>query len=449
MGEVWVELVIILLLLVANGVFAGSEIAVVAAKKVRLQQRSDEGDHRARAALELARNPGQFLSTVQFGITLIGVLAGAYGGATLASSLSGVLVTVPELAPYAEGLALGIVVACITLLSLIIGELVPKNIALRSPEAIASWVARPMQWLSWVGAPVIRVLTAVTSLIMRIIGLGHSGASSLTEDEIRAVITEGVESGAIEQAKSRVVHRVFQLSGQRVVSIMTPRMDIEWIDAEATPQELREFLASHNHTQFIVASGELDNVVGTVRAADLLPVVLRGETIALRSLTREPLYVPESMRGFPLLEAFRASHKHVALVMDEFGAVEGLVTVTDLLEALVGELPGDASEADGPFVQREDGTWLVDGSAAMDMVSAKFQLPTLPSEEAGSYHTVGGFVMARLGRVPETADTFTWGDVRFEVMDMDGRRVDKVLVTLLPQERAESLEAVGALGAER
>lgn len=431
MGGFWTELIIILLLLVANGIFAMSEIAVVAAKKIRLQQRADDGDHRARAALELARNPAQFLSTVQVGITLVGVLAGAYGGATIADKLSVGLAAIPELAPYADGLALGIVVAAITFLSLIIGELVPKNVALRRPETIAAWVARPMMWLSRIGGPFVRLLTGVTTLVMRVFGLTGTATPGLTEDEIRAVISEGAESGAIEAAESTVVHRVFQLGDQRVAAIMTPRVDIEWIDVDATTEELREFLATHSYQQFIVCQGDLDNVVGTVRAADVLPVVLKGQAIALRSLTKEPLFVPDSMRGFQLLEAFRASHKSVAIVMDEFGAVEGLVTSTDLLEALVGELPADAVEAAGPFIQRADGSWLVEGSAAMDAVLEKFALPALPEEEAGAYHTIGGFVMARLGRVPECADRFDWGGLRFEVMDMDGRRVDKVLVTPL------------------
>lgn len=438
MSAVWTEVLVILLLLVANGIFAMSEIAVVAAKKIRLQQRADEGDHRARAALELAREPAQFLSTVQVGITLVGVLAGAYGGATIAEPLAVALAGFPELAPYAEVLALGLVVAVITFLSLIIGELVPKNIGLRNPETIASWVARPMMWLSRIGGPIVKLLTGVTTLVMRLFGLTGSVAPGLTEDEIRALIAEGAESGAIEAAESTVVHRVFQLGDQRVSALMTPRVDIEWIDVDATLQALRDFLASHSYQQFIVCQGDLDNVVGTVRAADLLPVMLKGDHIDLRTLTKEPLFVPDSMRGFPLLEAFRASHKHVAIVMDEFGAVEGLVTSTDLLEALVGELPADASEAAGPFVQRADGSWLVDGSASMEEVSAKFELPPLPEEEAGAYHTIGGFVMARLGRVPECADRFDWGGLRFEVVDMDGRRVDKVMVTPMAPEAAAS-----------
>jgi len=432
------EVVIILLLLVANGIFAGSELAVVAAKRVRLQQRADEGDLGARTALELAQRPAQFLSTVQFGITLVGVLAGAYGGATIASKLSVVLSAVPQLVAYADAVALGLVVAAITLSSLIIGELVPKNIALRNPERVAAWVARPMLWLSRIGGPVVSLLTALTNLVLRIFGLRGEASVGLTQDEIRAVISEGAESGVIAAAEESIVQRVFQLGDQRVAAIMTPRVDIEWVDVDATPEALRGFLRDHSHTQFVVCNGELDNIVGTVRAADLLPIVMRGETIGLRDLIREALFVPDSMRVFSLLESFRSSHRHVAIVMDEFGAVEGLVTVTDLLEALVGTLPASASEAGGGFVGRADGTWLVDGSTSMDDVVAKFGLGPLPSDELGAYHTIAGFVMARLGRIPKCPDAFEWGGYTFEVVDMDGRRVDKVLVTRLPPPSSES-----------
>ncbi len=417
--------------MLANGIFAMSEIAVVAARKVRLQQRAEEGDHRAGAALDLANSPAQFLSTVQVGITLVGVLAGAYGGARLSAPLAEIIRGVPLLARYADALALGIVVAAITVLALILGELVPKNVGLQYPETIASWVARPMQLLSRIGGPAVRVLTAVTTLIMRIFGIKGSAEAGLTEDEIRAVISEGAETGVLEPEEESIVQRVFQLGDQRVAAIMTPRVDIEWVDVDISPEELRVFLASHAHTQFVVCQGDLDNVLGTVRSADLLPAILRGGAINLRALVREPLFVPDSMRAFQLLAAFRSSHKHVALVMDEFGAVEGLVTVTDLFEGLVGALPGNATEARGAFVPRGDGSWLVDGSASIEEVISKFDL-TLPEEETGAYHTLAGFVMARLGRVPRTADAFEWQNLSFEVVDMDGRRVDKVMLSRVP-----------------
>ena len=423
------ELVIILLLILANGVFAMSEIAVVAARKVRLQQRAEDGDERAKTALELAHDPNKFLSTVQFGITMVGVLAGAYGGATIAEKLVPPISQVPLLAPYAQGLALGLVVAVITVLSLIIGELVPKRIGLNNPEAIASWVARPMIILSKIGGPAVGVLTSATNLVLRMFGVKGQAEPNLTEDEIKALISQGAETGAVGATEENIVQRVFQLGDQRVAAIMTPRPDIEWIDVDANEEELREFLASHSHTQFVVCHGGLDDVLGIVRSADLLPIAFKGARIELRSITREALFVPDSMPAVQLLDSFRQSHKHVALVMDEYGAVEGLVTVTDLLTAIVGELPADASEAQGAFVSRADGSWLVDGSAAMEQVQQHFGMDALPEDEAGAYHTIAGFVMARLGRVPKAADTFEWAGMRFEVMDMDGRRIDKVLVS--------------------
>lgn len=420
-----------------------SEIAVVAARKVRLQQRADEGDERARAALALAHDPNKFLSTVQFGITMVGVLAGAYGGATIAAKLAAPIAAFPQLAPYAEAIALGLVVGAITILSLIIGELVPKRIALNSPEAIASWVAKPMIWLSRIGGPAVGVLTAATNVVLRVFGVKGEAEPNLTEDEIKALISQGAETGAVGAAEENIVQRVFQLGDQRVSSIMTPRPDIEWIDVDASEEELREFLASHSHTQFVVCHGGLDDVLGIVRSADLLPFAFQGTRIDLRALVKEALFVPDSMPAVQLLESFRGSHKHVALVMDEFGAVEGLVTITDLLTAIVGELPADASEAQGAFVPRADGSWLVDGSAAIEDMQAHFGIDALPEDEAGAYHTIGGFVMARLGRVPKAADTFEWGGLKFEVMDMDGRRIDKVLVARKPGIAAPSAPADG------
>jgi putative hemolysin len=405
-----------------------SEISVVAARKVRLQQRAEEGDEGAQRALDLAHDPEKFLSTVQVGITMVGVLAGAYGGNRLAAPLAAQIAEVPQLSRYADNIALGVVVTGITVLSLIVGELVPKRIGLNSPEAIASWVAGPMMVLARIGGPIVAFLTASTNLVQRVFGIKGEAEPNLTEDEIKALISQGAETGAVGVTEENIVQRVFQLGDQRVAAIMTPRPDIEWIDVDAGEEELREFLASHSHTQFVVCHGGLDEVLGIVRSADLLPLAFKGARIDLRSLTREALFVPDSMPAVQLLESFRGSHKHVALVMDEYGAVEGLVTVTDLLTAIVGDLPADASEAQGSFVSRADGSWLVEGSAAMEEVMQHFGLDGVPDDERGTYQTIGGFVMARLGRVPKASDHFEWGGMRFEVMDMDGRRIDKVLV---------------------
>ena len=429
MAGVSTEIVIVLLLLVANGVFAMSEIAVVAARKVRLAQRAEAGDRRAQRALELANAPSQFLSTVQVGISLVGVLAGAYGGATIAKALEPPIASVPLLAPYAEAIALGIVVAAITYLSLIIGELVPKRIALTNPETIASWVAAPMSAISRAAAPLVWLLTASTNLILRIFGIKGEDETHLTEDEIRAVVSQGVESGALEQTEEALVQRVFRLADQRVASILTPRIDIEWVDVDAPPEKIREFLASHRHSQFVVCAGTLDNVVGTVRAADLLPVVAAGRPARLREVMSEPLFVPDSTEVFKLLEVFRDSHRHAAMVLDEFGAVEGIVTVTDLLEAFVGHIPTEPAQR--AMVARPDGSWLVDAATGVGEVFGQLGLG-LPEGEAGTYHTLGGFVLARLGRIPDETDAFEWSGMRFEVLDMDGRRIDKVLVTPTP-----------------
>ncbi len=428
MPGVGTEIVVVLLLLVANGIFAMSEIAIVAARKVRLQQRADDGDTRAAAALALAHAPTQFLSTVQVGISLVGVLAGAYGGATIAEPLQAWLTQFPQIAPYAEAVALGLVVAVITYLSLIIGELVPKRIGLNHPETIASWVAMPMSWLSRLGGPVVALLTGSTNLVLRVFGVKGDVEPHLTEDEIRAVISQGAESGALEENEESLVQRVFRVGDQRVGAIMTPRLDIEWVDVDASGEELRTFLSGHRHGQFVVCNQSLDNVLGTVRAADLLSVAMQNSPITLRALMQEPLFVPDSMGVFKLLEALKGSHRHLAIVLDEFGAVEGLVTVTDLLEAFVGSLPTDAA-ADRPIVVRADGSWLVDGATPISEVANELGLDDLPDDESGAYHTLGGFVMARLGRIPVTCDTFEWGGMRFEVMDMDGRRIDKVLVS--------------------
>ena len=436
MGGVGTEVVVVLVLLLANGVFAMSEISIVAARKVRLQQRADDGDRMAKAALALANAPSQFLSTVQIGISLVGVLAGAYGGATIAKSLQARLEQIPSVAPYAEGLALGLVVAVITYLSLIIGELVPKRIGLNHPETIASWVAIPMMGLARIGAPLVALLTGSTNLVLRIFGIKGQIDPHLTEDEIRAVISQGAESGALESEEESLVQRVFRVGDQRVGAIMTPRLDIEWVDVNATDDELREFLGGHSHGQFVVCKASLDNVLGTVRAADLLTMAMKGAPINLKALVQEPLFVPDSMGIFKLLEALKASHRHMAIVLDEFGAVEGLVTVTDLLEAFVGSLPTDRAD-ERAIVARPDGSWLVDGATPIDDVVSDLGLDELPEDEAGAYHTLGGFVMARLGRIPRTADSFEWSGMRFEVVDMDGRRIDKVLVNrLAPAEAA-------------
>lgn len=434
LSEIALELLFVVLLLLINGVFAMSEIAVVTSRKIRLEQRAERGDKGAAAALALAHEPTQFLSTVQVGITLVGVLAGAFGGATLAQEFAGMLATVPALTRYAETLSFVLVVGGITYLSLIIGELVPKRIALGAPERIASFVARPMRVISRVTAPLVRVLTGSTNLMLRLLGVRPHAEAGITEEEIRAALEQGAESGAVPRAEQALVESVFQLGDRNVRSIMTPRIEVEWIDLAgqiATSQQLAAQLIEDRRAQWLVCDNDLDHVVGFVNVEDLLANCLQGTPVtvgALRSAARPPLFVPSAMPVLQLVETFRTSRHHSAVVLDEYGGVDGVVELHDVLEALVGELPelGDVEEPS--IVKREDGSWLVEGALALPELEMRLGLD-LRNGERAEFETLAGFVLAQLERLPQPGDSFDWHHYRFEVVDLDGRRIDKVLIT--------------------
>jgi putative hemolysin len=426
------EVLIILLLLVANGVFAMSEIAVVTARRVRLQQRAEGGDRRAAAALRLASEPTHFLSTVQVGITLVGIFAGAYGGATLSQQLEVWLHQFALVAPYAEAVALVLVVTAITYFSLVIGELVPKAIALHNPEGIASFVAAPVAAVARIATPLVTLLSWSTTLVLRVLRIGPSRDHAVTEEEIRALIKQASVAGDIAPAERDIVEQVFRLGDRRVSAIMTPRHDIEWLDIHEGVEGVRRHLAEVKHPKILFCDGGLDSVLGVARTEDLLGGVLAGEQLDVRTVLRPPVFVPATLSVYQLLDRFRESRLHLALVLDEFGAIEGLVTPTDILESLVGEIPTEPQAESGPIAVREDGSWLVDGAIPLDDLRVSLELPAPPAEEEGAYQTLAGFVMTRLARVPRAGDRFTWSDWRFEVMDMDGRRVDKVLIERLP-----------------
>lgn len=426
------ELFIVILLLIANGVFAMSEIAVVSARKARLQQWANEGNIRARTALELANAPNRFLSTVQIGITLIGILAGAFGGATIATKLAVVLDALPFLAPYGRALALGFVVLSITYLSLIIGELVPKRLALSSPERIAVAVAPLMRALSGLASPVVRLLSLSTDAVLRLLGVRPSAEPPVTEEEIRLLLQQGAQAGMFEAAEQAMVERVFRLGDRRVAAVMTPRTEIVWLDCHACLDDIQRTVTESVHSRFLVAQGTLDNVLGVVHAKDLLARALAGQPIDLAALARQPLYVPESMRALQVLELFKQSGTHIALAVDEYGGVQGLVTPSNILEAIVGDIPSAGELGEPQAVQREDGSWLLDGMLAVDEFKELFHLSALPDEEQGVYQTLAGFVIMQLGRIPAVADRFEWEGLRFEVVDMDANRIDKVLVTPVP-----------------
>lgn len=429
MATITLEVLIILLLVIVNGMFAMAEIAVVSARKTRLQQRANEGDTRARAALQLADKPNRFLSTVQIGITLVGVLAGAFGGATLAEKLDAWLSQIPLLAPYGEALGVGIVVLGITYLSLVIGELVPKRLALTRPESIASAVAAPMQTLSVLTYPLVRLLSLSTDGVLRILRVQQSTEPPVTEEEISLLIDKGIQAGVFEEAELEMVDGVFRLGDRRVRTLMTPRSEIIWLDLQDAAEEIQRQLEQAVHSRFPVGEGSLDNILGVVYTKDLLSRSLTGQKMELRAALRQPLFVPENARALSLLESFKRSGKHIALVIDEYGGIDGLVTANDVLEAIVGDLPSIFEATEPRIIQRGDGSWLVDGMLPIDEFEELLDVRALAHEAKVAYETVGGFVMAHLGHIPSAGEVFKWEGVEVEVMDMDGRRVDKVLVT--------------------
>jgi putative hemolysin len=437
------EILAILFLIIANGIFSGSEIAVVSSRKVRLEQLADRGNRKARAALQLANAPNDFLSTVQIGITLIGVLSGAVAGATLAQRLKPVLDGIPWLRSSSQGVSVAIVVTLITYFSLVIGELVPKRIALNDPEQIACVVARPMRLLSRWTAPLVHLLGASTDSLLRIMGIRPSDQPDITEEEIKALIRQGAESGLFEEAEHSMVQRVLRLGDRSIKAMMTPRTEIFWLDLETSLQENLQQVIGSNHSRFPVGRGSLDECVGVLRASALLAARLSGESVDLESMLQPPLYVTEGARALDVIEQFRKTGIHIALVTDEYGGIEGLVTLNDFMEAIVGDLPSAEDQEDPSIIQREDGSWLLDGSLDSGEFKDLVGKESLPDEEAGGFHTVGGFVMHVLGRIPRAGEHFQWGGLRIEVMDMDGKRVDKVLITPMEVDSADQESAPG------
>ncbi len=405
-----------------------AEIAVVSARKARLQQRADAGDPRAAAALKMAEAPDEFLSTVQIGITLIGILAGAFGGATLSNPLAARLATIPALAPYANALAVAIVVATITFFSLVIGELVPKRLGLNAPENIAMRAVRPMRVLTTIVRPLVWLLTATSNLIFRLLRVQADGEPAVTQAEIEVMLEQGAQAGVLSATESEVAQSVFRLAERRVGVLMTPRMEIAWLDIAGGMAETRDTIARFGHSRYLVCDGRLDNVLGIVEAQQLLAAALAGAEPDLGALMRPPLFVPETLAAVELLDSFYTSGQHVAVVVDEYGGTQGLVTVHDLLEAVVGDVIGTTEADSARAVRREDGTWLLDGGLPVADFRELFDLAQLPGEAENTFETLGGFIMAQLGHIPAPADAFEWSGFRFEVMDMDGRRVDKVLL---------------------
>jgi putative hemolysin len=436
------DILILAVLFLLNGLFAMSEIAILSARKIRLRQAADEGVSGAEAALALANEPSHFLSTIQVGITLIGILSGALGEAALSERVDEYLRQFPVIAAYSDALSMVLVVFFITYFSLIIGELVPKRLALLRAEAIAMGVARPMRVLSFLAYPLVRLLSWSTDFVLFILRVRKRKEALVSEREISLMIDEGTEAGLFHKSEKEMVSNVMRLDALKVGAIMTPRMDIDYIDIASPPEEIRKRLIEITHSIIPVCRNGLDNVLGVVAAKDLMRRVLLGKELRVSAAIRQVKYIPKSLSSVQLLEELRRSKISLALVVDEYGEIAGLATLKDVLEAIVGDMPSEELWEEEPeAVQREDGSWLLDGMLTFEKFKQLLSLSELPEVEEGSFNTIGGFVMQHLGRIPRSADHFECGGYHFEVVDMDRNRVDKVLVSKLDASVATSLGA--------
>lgn len=422
------EILIIALLIVANGVFALSEMAVVTARKSRLQDWVNKGNSRAKVALELAETPNRLLSSVQIGITLIGILAGAFAGGSIADWMAEHFKRLPVIGIYHQQIGLGIVVLVITYFSLVIGELVPKRLAMRHPETLASWMAVPLLLFSKLTAPMVHLLSFSTDMICQLFGKPRGAEPPVTEDEIKTLVQQGTKAGVFEEEAEGMVEAVLRLGDKTARSLMTPRTQIAWLDSTSSSEELRKTIAASGRSRLPVAAGSLDKVTGVVHSKELLAHILAGKNLDLSPLMREPLFVPRTISALELLDSFRKTNKHIALVVDEYGGIEGLLTHHDILEAIAGDIPIGERPADPKAVKRHDGSWLLDGMLSVDEFKEIFHVETLPGEKRDAYQTLGGFVFTQMGRVPAVAEFFEWRGLYFEIVDMDGKRIDKVLV---------------------
>lgn len=426
MTGILTEIGIVLLLLAANGLFAMTEIAIVSAKRSRLRKLAEAGDQRAQAALELAESPNRFLATVQIGITLVGIFAGAYGGATIAAKLQPAFTTWDWLAPYSRELSFGLVVAGITYLSLVVGELVPKRIGLGHPEGIAMFVARFMRGLSRLCAPVVSFLGASTDALLRLFGVKPQGEPAVSEDEVRGLMQEGLRAGAFNRVESEIVSSVLELDQVRVRELMTPRAKVIFINRDDSHEQVWHKIVVSGHSYFPVYEGNRDHITGIISLKAIYANLAAGVGVRIKDLVVSALIVPETLNALQLLDSFRKARKHLALVTDEFGGISGLVTLNDVMEAVVGEFVTAEQRARPSATRRDDGTWLADGLISLTDLSAA--VPGLSFRPGADYQTLAGYVMDQLGHVPREGEIFEAQGYAWEIIDMDRHRVDKVLI---------------------
>ena len=419
------QVLVILLLILLNGFFSMSEMALVSAKRTRLQAAADQGKSGARSALALLADPTEFLSAIQIGITLIGLLAGAYSGTAFADPLAASLVQRGIPAQYAEEIAFGLVVLIVTFLSLIIGELVPKRVALTHAESLAIFVAPIMRVFATSMLPLVWMLRITVNTVLKILPVSSAPQAAVTEDDVRALVAEGTHAGVFLASERRLLEGVMALAERKVGSIMIPRQDVIWLDADEPLESLWQQAKSSGHARFLVARGKLDSLLGMITLADLSEVVHRGRLEPERDL-QPPLHVPDSITVLQLLDQFQKSSTHLAIVTDEYGEIEGITTPIDILKAIAGELPELGSRERPEALQRPDGSWLIDGHLPIEELQRRLGRRDMVARE---YHTVAGFVLARLGRIPKAGDTLTWRDLKIEIVDMDGVRIDKILLS--------------------
>ena len=430
-SELFLELLVLCILIGLNGFFSMAEFALVSSKKVRLELMAGEGSSGATTALELLKDPNTFLSTVQVAITLIGILAGAYSGITFAKYLAPVIGTIPALSPYAMAISVAMIVIITTYFSLVFGELVPKRIGLDNPEYIASRVARPLRAISVLASPLVRLLSASTEGILKLSWEKRPVRAEISEEEIWKMLSEGARMGVIEKAEESMVNAIFRLGDRKVFTLMTPRPEIVGIDLDEPLESAMRKILPGNHTYLPVYREQLDNLSGVVWVRDLWAQMIEERGVEISRIIREPIIIPETAPALKLLELFRTSATPIALAIDEFGVITGVVTLHDILKAIIGDIGTPGTPSGRELIRRDDGTYLIDGLYPLDEVKDLFGISRFPGEEEGLFHTLAGFMVTELGKIPATGDVFEWNNLRFEVIDMDGNRIDKILVTPL------------------
>ncbi|WP_094604724.1 hypothetical protein SPSIL_020390 [Sporomusa silvacetica DSM 10669] len=428
-GSIGTEIIIIIILIFANGLFAMTEMAIVSSRKSRLENMAATGNRGAQAALKMAEEPTALLSAVQIGITLIGILTGAFGGAKLANYLASFLNAISFLQGYSNAISLAIVVGIITYVSLIVGELVPKRLALNNPEPIAAAIARPMSAFVRINRPLVHLLGFSTTMVMKLLGTKPPAEPPVTEEEVRVLIGQGAQHGVFEKAEREMLEKIFILGDMRVGALMTPRTQIKWLDLEDNDQCNLRIIRSTNHLFFPVARGSLDEIVGVIYSNEVLAHYVPGRPLALEDASRQPLFIPKNTPALKVLESFKDTGIYVALVVDEYGGMSGLISLYDIAEHIVGDMPYLGENEEPDIIPRSDGSWLVDGMLSAEELKELLDVDHFPGEERGYFQTLGGFIVSYLGHIPSTPEKFEWNGYIFEIVDMDKARVDKVLIT--------------------